>query len=185
MKSVPFPQLRLRTVNIRLNFVASSQCLVYTKRQRRRQRQVSRLSVCLFLSSQMDSMVTNVCIHTRKQRKLCHYRRCHGWVLCPFLLLTTERRICCFRCYRAKANANDNLFFDLCRCSINVNCILSKPIWKLEYIGHIVVHFHCLTPIPIPIIVPIPIVCRSDSLGPIPMVIPMQITDTSLVYLKN
>ena len=49
----------------------------------------------------------------------------------------------------------------------------------------LMVHFHCPTPIPIPIIVPIPIVCRSAPLGPIPMVIPMQITDTSLVYLKN
>ena len=47
------------------------------------------------------------------------------------------------------------------------------------------VHFYCPTPIPIPIIVPILIVCRSAPLGPIPMVIPMQITDTLLVYSKK
>ena len=47
------------------------------------------------------------------------------------------------------------------------------------------VHFHSPTLIPIPIIVLIPIVCRSAPLGPIPMVIPMQITDTLLVYSKN
>ena len=49
----------------------------------------------------------------------------------------------------------------------------------------ILVHFYCPTLIPIPIIVPILIVCRSAPLGPIPMVFPMQIMDTSLVYSKN
>ena len=59
----------------------------------------------------------------------------------------------------------------------------SKHFWCCTYfcaLG-IMVHFHCPTLIPIPIIVPIPIVCRTVPLGPIPM----QITDTSLVYSKN
>ena len=49
---------------------------------------------------------------------------------------------------------------------------------EIYFFLYLMVHFHCPTPIPIPIIVPIPIVCRSAPLGPIPMVIPMQITDT-------
>ena len=63
------------------------------------------------------------------------------------------------------------------------------PNWDLSchrrMLYWLMVHFHCPTPISIPIIVPIPIVCRSAPLGPIPMVIPMQITDTSLVLFEK
>ena len=53
----------------------------------------------------------------------------------------------------------------------------SSTLW-IFYSSRLMVHFHCPTPIPIPFIVPIPVVCRSAPLGPIPMVIPMQSMDT-------